>query len=68
LDQLCSAGMMMHPHTTACVWKWELGCEFSQSEVPPEAFEPPAQASAEPEIWFKKQRCGKSVKLPLVLG
>jgi hypothetical protein len=48
LDQLCAAGMMMHPHTTACVWKWELGCEFSQNMVPPEAFEPPAYNPDEP--------------------
>lgn len=40
LDRLFVTGMMMHPHTSACVWKWELGCEFTEDIVPPEAFEP----------------------------
>lgn len=40
LDRLFVAGMMMHPHTSACVWKWELGCDFTEDVVPPEAFEP----------------------------
>lgn len=48
LDRLFVSGMMMHPHTTACVWKWEVGCEFSQHMVPPEAFQPPGYNPDEP--------------------
>jgi hypothetical protein len=48
LDRLFVAGMMMHPHTSAYVWKWELGQTFNEHEVPPEAFQVPNYNPNEP--------------------
>mmetsp|Transcript_13864 Transcript_13864/g.33543 ORF Transcript_13864/g.33543 Transcript_13864/m.33543 type:complete len:997 (+) Transcript_13864:139-3129(+) len=59
LDRLFVAGMMMHPHTSACVWKWELGCNFTEDVVPPEAFEPQNFDEDEP---FAVLMQGKAMK------
>eukprot|EP00980_Cylindrotheca_fusiformis_P022201 scaffold9079_cov120-Cylindrotheca_fusiformis.AAC.16 len=48
LDRLVAAGLMVHPYTTSCVWKWEKNCDFSQEMVAPEAFQPPAYNPDEP--------------------
>lgn len=48
LDRLFVAGMMIHPSMSAYVWKWEVGQDFDQHEVPPSAFEKPNYNPNEP--------------------
>ena len=48
LDRLFIAGMMLHPQISAYVWKWEIGEEFNEHEVPHSAFEKPNYNPNEP--------------------
>jgi signal transduction histidine kinase/ActR/RegA family two-component response regulator len=48
LDRLFVAGMMLHPQVSAYVWKWEIGEEFNEHEVPHSAFEKPNYNPDEP--------------------
>jgi signal transduction histidine kinase len=38
LDRLFCGGMMLHPQMSAYVWKWEIGEDFVEHEIPHNAF------------------------------
>jgi signal transduction histidine kinase/ActR/RegA family two-component response regulator len=38
LDRLFIGGLMLHPQVSAYVWKWEVGTNFEEHEIPPHVF------------------------------
>jgi len=48
VDRVFIAGMMLHPNVSAYVWKWEIGEEFNEHEVPSSAFVKPNYNPEEP--------------------
>lgn len=38
LDRLFIGGLMLHPQVSAYVWKWEVGTDFEEHEIPPHVF------------------------------